>query len=67
MTTAKMMGRLGWRGQCSCCSSPRGHDQVRVYETAQWLRDYRDDLDSGWDEIMAEAMWELAITSGHGR
>lgn len=32
MNAAKLMGRLGWRGQCSCCSGPRGHDQIRAEE-----------------------------------
>lgn len=55
---ARLMGRSGWHGQCSCCNGPRTRDSIRRYETAQWLRDYRDDLDSGWNEVMAEALWE---------
>jgi hypothetical protein len=51
-----MMGRLGWHGQCSCCGGPSGKDSIRAYERAQWVRDYRDDLDFGWNEIMTEAI-----------
>jgi hypothetical protein len=36
---AKMLGRLGWRGQCSCCNGPRSKNQIRAEERLAWLRE----------------------------
>jgi hypothetical protein len=38
---AKMLGKLGWRGQCSCCNGPRGKDQIRSEEKRLWRREWR--------------------------
>jgi len=29
----KMLGRLGWKGQCSCCNGPKW---VKAEEKRQW-------------------------------
>jgi hypothetical protein len=36
---AKMLGRLGWRGQCACCNGPRYRKQIRAEERLGWLRE----------------------------
>ena len=30
--TGKMLGRLGWRGQCSCCNGPKPKKAIRAEE-----------------------------------
>lgn len=37
-----MLGRLGWRGQCSCCNAPRDKRSVRFEEKRQWQAEERD-------------------------
>lgn len=36
---AKMLGRLGWRGQCSCCNGLKGKKAIRAEEKRRWRRD----------------------------
>ena len=38
----KMLGRLGWFGQCSCCNGPRSKRQMKRYERRQWHADLRE-------------------------
>lgn len=38
-----MIGRLGWRGQCSCCNGPRDKGQIRSEEKRAWKRDAREE------------------------
>jgi hypothetical protein len=38
----KMLGKLGWFGQCSCCNGPRGKREMKRYEQRQWERDAFD-------------------------
>lgn len=33
---AKLLGRLGWRGQCSCCNGPKDVKAVRAEEKVQF-------------------------------
>jgi hypothetical protein len=35
----KMLGRLGWRGQCSCCNGPKDKKAIRAEERLAWLRE----------------------------
>jgi hypothetical protein len=35
----KMLGRLGWFGQCSCCNGPRGKREMKRLEERQWRRE----------------------------
>jgi hypothetical protein len=35
----KMLGRLGWRGQCSCCNGPRSKRQLKAEEKRRWRSD----------------------------
>lgn len=35
---AKMLGRLGWRGQCSCCNGPKDVKAIRAEEKVQFRR-----------------------------
>lgn len=37
---AKLLGRLGWRGQCACCDGPKGKRQIKREEEAQWRAEY---------------------------
>lgn len=32
-----MLGRLGWRGQCSCCNGPKDTKAIRAEEKRGWL------------------------------
>ena len=32
----KMLGRLGWRGQCSCCNGPKDTKAIRAEEKVQF-------------------------------
>lgn len=32
----KMLGKLGWRGQCSCCNGPRSKKAIRAEEKRRW-------------------------------
>lgn len=34
-----MLGRLGWRGQCSCCNGPKDPKAVRAEEKRRWQRE----------------------------
>jgi hypothetical protein len=36
---AKMLGRLGWHGQCDCCCGQDGKDQVRAREKREVARE----------------------------
>ena len=38
-SNVKMLGRLGWRGQCSCCNGPRGKKAIRAEEKRHWRRE----------------------------
>ena len=33
---AKLLGRLGWHGQCACCCGPDGKDTIRAQEDRAW-------------------------------
>lgn len=35
----KMLGRLGWRGQCSCCNGPKDQKSIRAEEKRDWKRE----------------------------
>lgn len=37
----KMVGRLGWHGQCSCCCGPDDPSTVKAQEKREW-RDGRN-------------------------
>lgn len=37
----KMLGRLGWRGQCSCCNGPKPKKSIRAEEKRHWRRELR--------------------------
>ena len=34
-----MLGRLGWRGQCSCCNGPKAPKAIRSEEKRWWQRE----------------------------
>ncbi len=34
----KLLGRLGWHGQCSCCNGPKPRKSVRAEEKLAWRR-----------------------------
>lgn len=36
----KLLGRLGWRGQCSCCNGPQDRKAIRAEETRDWRREF---------------------------
>lgn len=36
---AKMLGRLGWRGQCSCCNGPKDPKAIRAEEKRNWRKE----------------------------
>lgn len=38
---AKMLGRLGWHGQCSCCNGPGWEKRA---EEREWRREWADDM-----------------------
>lgn len=46
-----MFGRLGWRGQCSCCDGPRGTGQLRAEEKREVARM----ADEAFDELAEQA------------
>jgi hypothetical protein len=39
MATAKMLGRLGWRGQCACCNRARPKRNIKREEKNLWQRE----------------------------
>jgi hypothetical protein len=45
----KMLGRLGWFGQCSCCNGPRGKHEMKRLEERQWRREQATGED--WDAL----------------
>lgn len=49
----KMLGKLGWFGQCSCCNGPR---QIKHLEKRQWRKKYADEIiDAGSESD--QALW----------
>ncbi len=40
----KMYGRLGWHGQCACCSGPRTKHSEKLSEERQWRSDFVTEL-----------------------
>jgi len=43
----KMLGKLGWHGQCSCCSGPSARETIKAQEERQWRAELEDELDAG--------------------
>jgi hypothetical protein len=43
----RMIGKLGWWGQCSCCNEPR---RMKRYEENQWRKEYDAELSDDWQE-----------------
>lgn len=39
MSSRRMMGRLGWHGQCACCCGNRGKESVRAQERVEVRRE----------------------------
>lgn len=35
----KLLGRLGWYGQCACCSGPASKRQIKRREARLWRKD----------------------------
>ena len=44
MAKARMYGRLGWHGQCSCCCAPRSKRSERALEERTWRNEDWGDL-----------------------
>jgi hypothetical protein len=42
-----MFGRLGWHGQCSCCSGPAGKDTTRAQEERAWRAEALQEIAEG--------------------
>lgn len=40
----KMLGKLGWHGQCSCCNGPRNKKDIKQQEARQWHKDVLEEL-----------------------
>jgi hypothetical protein len=52
----KMLGRLGWRGQCGCCNGPRGKHSIKQEEARQWHKDVLDELADDREES-SQTLW----------
>jgi hypothetical protein len=39
----KMLGKLGWRGQCSCCNGPKDKKAIRREEKRLWQKEATND------------------------
>ncbi len=50
MKQRKLLRKLGWRGQCSCCNSPKDKKAIRQEEQKEWK-----------DETIFEAGWGIKI------
>ena len=40
----KLLGRLGWHGQCACCCGPHGKKQIKREEERDWRREAEEDV-----------------------
>ena len=52
----KMMGELGWEGQCGCCCGRDTNKQVRLKENIFWRKEYDAELQDDW-EASNQALW----------
>jgi len=46
----RMLGKLGWHGQCSCCNGPRSKHQIKRKEKKEWQNENRSDWNPLGDE-----------------
>lgn len=59
----KMLGKLGWHGQCDCCCGKNGNKEIKRQEEIAWRREYEMD-DKELDDFAASEisrMMELGI------
>lgn len=42
---ARLFGKLGWYGQCSCCNCKRDKRAVKAIEEREWRGDWEDERD----------------------
>ena len=59
---AKLIGRLGWHGQCACCSGPAGKDTIRAQEERAWRAEAAADMAPECPESTADAEAPLCRT-----
>ena len=41
---SKLLGKLGWRGQCSCCNGPKDKKAIRHEEDRFWRREMEEEV-----------------------
>lgn len=56
-----MLGRLGWRGQCSCCNGPRSKHQIKREERRNLEREFAAWADEAaeWVDLTSAAAAEV--------
>lgn len=52
---ARMLGRLGWHGQCACCNGPACDKRA---EDRAWRREWDREQDEQYRETWKAHMWE---------
>lgn len=41
----KMIGKLGWHGQCACCCGKDGNQEIKRQEERQWRKEADDEIE----------------------
>jgi hypothetical protein len=49
MRYGKMLGKLGWRGQCSCCNAPKDKKAIKQEEKGAFAK-YCDEVSKEIEE-----------------
>lgn len=57
---AKMLGRLGWYGQCACCNTNMDKSSLRLVEERQWRAELEMELS---DEAVGLGVAEVGFLS----